>query len=131
LGKIVAPIFEPLGFGDWKISVGLITGFVAKELVVGTLGTLYSLGEIDEESESLRKALQEESRSDGSNMYSPLVAYALMVFVLLYIPCIATIAVIKRETNSWRWPIFTAFYTTTVAWIVAFIVYQGGKLLGL
>jgi ferrous iron transport protein B len=64
-------------------------------------------------------------------MYNPLVAYALMVFVLLYIPCIATIAVIKRETNSWRWPIFAAVYTTAVAWVVSFIVYQGGKLLGL
>ncbi|MEW6104285.1 MAG: hypothetical protein AB1630_12215, partial [bacterium] len=61
----------------------------------------------------------------------PLVAYALMIFVLLYIPCIATIAVIKRETNSWAWAAFTAFYTTAVAWVVSFIVYQGGRLLGL
>jgi len=64
-------------------------------------------------------------------MYNPLVAYSLMVFVLLYIPCVATIAVIKRETNSWRWPLFAAFYTTALAWIVSFIVYQGGGLLGL
>lgn len=128
LGKAIAPIFKPLGFGDWKISVGLVGGFIAKEIVVGTLGTLYSAGE--EESQALRKALQEETRPDGSKMYNPLVAYALMVFVLLYMPCIATIAVIRRETNSWRWPIFSAFYTTAVAWIVAFIVYQGGKLLG-
>jgi ferrous iron transport protein B len=131
LGKTIAPVFKPLGFGDWKVSVGLVGGFIAKEIVVGTLGTLHSVGEQDEESESLRQALQNQTRPDGSKMYNPLVAYSLMVFVLLYIPCVATIAVIKRETNSWRWPAFAAFYTTIVAWIIAFIIYQGGKLLGL
>jgi len=131
LGKIIAPIFRPLGFDDWRVSVSLVGGFVAKEIVVGTLGTLYSAGEVDEESESLRHALQNQTRSDGSKIYSPLVAYALMVFVLLYIPCVATIAAIKRETNSWKWPMFTVFYTTLVAWVVTFIIYQGGRLLGL
>jgi ferrous iron transport protein B len=131
LGRTIAPIFRPLGFADWKISVGLMGGFIAKEIVVGTLGTLHSIGEAGEESQSLRQALQNETRPDGSKMYNPLAAYSLMVFVLLYIPCIATIAVIKRETNSWRWPLFAAFYTTALAWIVSFIVYQGGGLLGL
>ncbi len=131
LGKAIAPVFKPLGFDDWKVSVGLVGGFIAKEIVVGTLGTLHSVGEANEESESLRQALQNQIQPDGNKMYNPLVAYALMVFVLLYIPCVATIAVIKRETNSWRWPIFAAFYTTAVAWIMAFIVYQGGRLLGL
>ncbi len=131
LGKTVAPVFKPLGFDDWRVSVGLVGGFIAKEIVVGTLGTLHSVGEADEESPSLRAALQNQRRSDGSKMYNPLVAYSLMVFVLLYIPCVATIAVIKRETNSWRWPTFAAFYTTAVAWVIAFIIYQGGKLLGL
>ncbi|MEW6686614.1 MAG: ferrous iron transport protein B [Candidatus Edwardsbacteria bacterium] len=131
LGKTIAPVFKPLGFDDWRVSVGLVGGFIAKEIVVGTLGTLHSVGEADEESESLRESLQNQSRPDGNKMYNPLVAYALMVFVLLYIPCVATIAVIKRETNSWRWPTFAAFYTTAVAWIMAFIIYQGGKLLRL
>ena len=131
LGKVIAPVFRPLGLDDWKVSVSLVGGFIAKEIVVGTLGTLHSVGEVDEESEALREALQNETRPDGSKMYNPLVAYALMVFVLLYLPCVATIAVIKRETNSWRWPIFTVFYTTALAWIVAFIIYQGGRLLGL
>jgi ferrous iron transport protein B len=131
LGKAIAPIFKPLGFGDWKVAVGLFGGFIAKEIVVGTLGVLHSLGEQGEESESLRVALRNATAPEGKKIYNPLVAYALMVFVLLYIPCIATIAVIKRETNSWRWPIFTAVYTTAVAWVVSFIVYQGGKLLGL
>jgi len=131
MGRAIAPIFKPLGFDDWKLSVGLIGGFVAKEIVVGTLGTLHSVGGVDEESESLRQRLQSQTRPDGSKKFSPLVAYAIMIFVLLYIPCVATIAVIKRETNSWKWPIFTVFYTTGVAWIASFIVYQGGRLLGL
>ena len=131
LGRAIAPVFRPLGFDDWKVTVGLVGGFIAKEIVVGTLGTLHSVGEADEESESLRQALQNEIRPDGSKMYNPLVAYALMVFVLLYIPCVATIAVIKRETNSWRWPIFAAFYSTLIAWIVSFVIYQGGRFLGL
>lgn len=131
IGKAIAPVFRPLGFDDWKFSVGLAGGFIAKEIVVGTLGTLHSVGEADEESQSLREALQNQTRADGSKMYNPLVAYSLMVFVLLYVPCVASIAVIKRETNSWRWPLFAAFYTTAVAWIVSFTIYQGGRLLGL
>lgn len=131
IGRIIAPIFRPLGFDDWKVSVGLLGGFIAKEIVVGTLGTLHSVGEADEESKGLREALQNEVRPDGSKIYNPLVAYSLMVFVLLYLPCIAAIAVIKRETNSWRWPIFAAFYTTAIAWVVALVIYQGGRLLGL
>lgn len=131
IGKAIAPVFRPLGFDDWKISVGLVGGFVAKEIVVGTLGTLHAVGEADMESETLRHALQNETRLDGSKMYSPLVAYSLMVFVLLYIPCLATVAVIKSETKSWKWPIFSIAYTTGIAWVAAFIVYQGGRLLGL
>jgi len=130
LGRAISPVFKPLGFDDWKVSVGLVGGFVAKEIVVGTLGTLYSVGEVDEESEGLRSALRNETRPDGSKKYNPLVAYSLMVFVLLYMPCVAVIAVIRRETNSWRWPIFAALYTTAVAWFVSFIVYQGGKFFG-
>ncbi len=131
IGRAIAPVFRPLGFDDWKTSVGLIGGFIAKEIVVGTLGTLHSVGEADEESKTLRQALQNQKRSDGSKMYNPLTAYSFMVFVLLYMPCVAVIGVIKRETNSWRWPIFTAVYTTVIAWVVAFVIYQGGTFLGL
>jgi ferrous iron transport protein B len=131
LGKAIAPVFKPLGFDEWRVSVGLVGGFIAKEIVVGTLGTLHSIGEADEESEGLRQTLQRQRRPDGSRMFTPLVAYSLMVFVLLYIPCIATVAVIKRETNSWRWPVFTVLYTTAVAWLVSFIIYQVGRFLGL
>lgn len=128
IGKTVAPLFRPLGFDDWKLSVGLVEGLVAKEIVVSTLGTLHASGD---ESHDLRQALKNQRRADGTKMYTPLAAYSLMVFILLYMPCVAVIAVIKRETNSWFWPSFTALYTTGVAWLAAFIVYQGGKLLGL
>ncbi len=131
MGKAITPIFKPLGFDDWKLSVGLIGGFVAKEIVVGTLGTLHSVGEVDEESESLRQRLQSQTRPDGSKKFNPLIAYSIMIFVLLYIPCIAVIAAVKRETNSWKWPIFMIFYTTGIAWIASFIFYQGGRILGL
>ncbi|MFC1703533.1 ferrous iron transport protein B [Candidatus Omnitrophota bacterium] len=131
LGKAIAPLFKPLGFDDWKIAVGLVGGVAAKEIMIGTLGTLHSVGEVREESEALRGALRDTKRSDGTKLFTPLVAYALMVFVLLYIPCLATIAVIRQETHSWGWPLFTIFYTVVVAWGAAFIVYQGGKLFGL
>ncbi len=130
IGRFIEPVMKPLGF-DWKIGVGLVGGFIAKEIVVGTLGVLYQVGEADEESESLRAALQNDKYPDGRNVYNPLVAYALMVFVLIYVPCVACIAAIKRETNSWRWPLFSTFYLTALAWIMALIVYQGGRLLGL
>lgn len=117
IGTAIAPVFRPLGFGTWQASVSLIFGFAAKEVVVGTFGTVYGVGEA-----GLVGALQ--------NSFTPLSAYAFLVFVLLYVPCMAMIAVIKRETNSWRWPLFTVFYTTAIAWVVAFIVYQGGLLVG-
>jgi len=130
LGRAIEPFVRPLGF-DWKIGVGLIGGFVAKEIVVGTLATLYAVGEAEEESEALREAIKKDTWPDGRKIYTPLTAFALMVFCLLYVPCVASIGVIFRETNSWRWTAFAAFYTTAVAWIVSLIVYQGGKLIGL
>ncbi len=130
IGKTTSVFFTPLGFEDWRIGVSLIGGFVAKEIVVGVLGTLYSLGEVDEETDSLREALRNATREDGTKTYTPLVALSFMVFVLLYIPCIATVAVVKRETNSWKWPVFLVLFTTSVAWTASFIIYQGGTLMG-
>jgi len=130
LGRIIEPVVKPLGF-DWKIGVGLFGGFIAKEIVVGTLGTLYAVGEADEESAPLRERIQNDAWPDGRKIFTPLTAFALMVFTLLYIPCVASIAVIYRETNSLRWPLFAAGYTTAVAWGATLIVYQGGRLIGL
>jgi len=118
IGKIIAPVFQPLGFGNWQAAVSLLFGFIAKEVIIGSMGTLYGVGQ-----EGLSAVLH------GS--FTPLSAYAFMVFVLLYVPCIAVIATIKKETNSWKWPAFTTVYLTVVAWIISFIVYQGGLLLGL
>jgi ferrous iron transport protein B len=124
LGKILAPVFAPIGM-DWRGSVAVLTGFVAKEIVVSTMGVLYAVGaEEDEKSDALKVALRK------SNM-TPLSAYAMMAFVLIYVPCLATVAVIRRETNSWKWTVFSISYSTTLAWLVAFLIYQGGKVVGL
>ncbi|WP_346354369.1 ferrous iron transport protein B [Azotosporobacter soli] len=124
LGQFFAPVTAPLGF-DWKINVSLIAGFSAKEVVVSSLGTIYSVGDGKENGTSLKKALADDPT------FNPLVAYTMMVFTLIYSPCLAVIATIKRETNSWKWAAFSMGYSTALAWLVAFLVYNGGKLLGL
>ena len=124
LGQAIQPVFDPLGF-DWRTSVAVVTGFVAKEIVVSTLGVLHAAGaDANEESEALRRAL----RASGM---TPLGAYTLMAFVLIYVPCLATVAVISRETNSWKWAAFSIAYSLALAWVVSFLIYHGGKLLGL
>jgi len=121
IGKAVAPIFAPIGI-DWRGGVSLLAGFVAKEIVVSTLGVLHAVDE--EGSEALRQALVDSGMT-------ALSAFSMMIFVLLYIPCIATVATIRKETNSMRWTLFSIGYTTVVAWLMAFIVYNGGRLIGL
>jgi len=121
IGKLISPVFEPLGI-DWRGSVALLTGFFAKEIVVSTLGVLYSVEESDD-----RNALKNALLSSGM---TPLSALSMMIFVLLYLPCLATIAMIRKETGSFKWTAFSIVYSTSVAWIAAFCVFQGGKLLG-
>jgi ferrous iron transport protein B len=123
LGKVIAPVLRPLGF-DWRAGVALLTGFVAKEIVVSTFGILYQVrGEEGEESETLRAAIRKAM--------TPLIGYAFMIFVLVYTPCLATVAAIRRETGSWGWTGFAVGYGLALAWFLAFIIYQGGMLLGL
>ena len=122
LGRFVSPILRPLGF-DWRNTVALISGLVAKEIVVGTMGVIYQVGEARNESKKLMESLRKHM--------TPLTAYVFMVFSLIYLPCIATIGVIRRELNSWKWTLFSASYTTVLAWIVSFIFFQGGRLIGL
>ena len=125
VGHSIAPFFKPLGF-DWRSSIALLAGFAAKEVVVTTYGTLYSMGETDpEETGSLREAF----RKDPS--WSPLKAVTFMIFCLIYIPCFVATVVFHKEAGSWKWTGFLIFYTTALAWIISFIVYQGGMLLGL
>ena len=116
LGKAIEPAIEPLGF-DWKMGIGILSGVGAKELVVSTLSVLYT-NEDDVENINLSERIP----------ITPLAAYGYMLFVLIYFPCIATIAAIRQESGSWKWATFAALYTTALAWIVSFVVYQIGSL---
>jgi ferrous iron transport protein B len=131
MGKVIEPVLRPLGF-DWKTGVALVAGLGAKEIVVSTLGTLYSIEDeegLAEEEEPVVKSFAQRAREQSG--YSPLVAYVLMLFTLIYVPCLAVVAVMKRETNGWKWPLFTVGYTIVLAWVVCFLVYRGGLLLGI
>ncbi len=125
IGHFVEPVMRPLGF-DWKISVSIITGMAAKEIVVSTLGVLYP-GDAQKQ-ESLQTRIKEEKYSDGTPVFTTSVVIALMLFVLIYFPCIATIVAIKEESGSWKWGLFTIVYTTLLAWVIAFLAYQIGML---
>ena len=116
IGKAIERVIEPLGF-DWKLGIGLLSGVGAKELVVSTLGVLYT-NDTEADTVSLRERIP----------ITPLVAFCYMVFVLIYFPCIATLVAIKQESGSWRWAIFAALYTTLLAWVIAFAIYQIGSL---
>lgn len=130
LGHAIEPVIEPLGF-DWKIGIGIVGAFAAREVFVSTLGIVYAIeGDADEGSEPLREALRNAKKADGSRAYTPLVALSLMVFFALAMQCISTLAVVRRETQSWRWPAFLFSYMTVLAWVASFLVYQGGRLLG-
>ena len=132
IGHFITPIIAPLGF-DWKIGVSIVTGLAAKEILVGSMGVLYQSDvEADETSVGLQNKLQKQVFTSGprtgEKVFSPLVAFTLMLFVLIYFPCIAVIAAVKREAN-WGWAAFTMIYTTVLAWLVAFATYQAGSLL--
>ncbi|MFT5682620.1 MAG: ferrous iron transport protein B [Myxococcota bacterium] len=130
LGHAIEPIIAPLGF-DWKMGVGLIGAFAAREVFVSTMGLVYGVGgEVDEESPPLREKLAAERRPDGTPTYTPLVGISLMVFFALACQCMSTLAVVKRETRGYRWPVFLFVYMTGLAWIFSFVIYQGGRLMG-
>ncbi len=130
LGHFIEPVIAPLGF-DWKIGVALIASFAAREVLVSTLSIIYNTGKDEtEESETLISAIREAKKDDGSPVWSPLTALTLMVFFVLAIQCMSTIAVVRRETNSWSWTLFMVAYMTGIAYLAAFLTYQGGKLLG-
>jgi ferrous iron transport protein B len=129
-GKFCEPVLQPLGF-NWKIGVGVISAFAAREVLVGTLAIIYGVGkDADESSDSLREALQADRYPDGRPVFTPLVAVSLMVFFVLALQCISTFAVVRRETNGWKWPLFQLGYMTALAYVGSLIVYQGGRWLG-
>lgn len=125
VGKAIEPVMRPLGF-DWKISVSLLSGMAAKEVVVSTLGVLYTGS--SEDQESLEVRLLADKQADGDTTFTPLVVVSLLLFVLIYFPCVATIAAIKEESGSWKWGVFSIVYTTLLAWFISFVVYQVGCL---
>ena len=129
LGKLLEPALAPLGF-DWKIGVGIIGAFAAREVFVSVLGMVYGLGEVGDEVAPLRERMRAETHANGRPVYTPLVGLSLMVFFALACQCMSTLAVVRRETQSWRWPVFMFGYMTTLAWVMSFIVYQGGRALG-
>ncbi len=133
LGRLIEPAIAPLGF-DWKMGIGIVASFAAREVFVSTMAVVYNLGDYDKsEAATTRLAtlMRQEKRPDGTPVYSTLVAVTLMVFYVFALQCVSTVAIVRRETNSWKWPIFQWLYMGALAWVLAFLTYQGGKLLGL
>ncbi len=129
LGKAIEPALAPLGF-DWKIGVGLLGAFAAREVFVSTMAVVYGVGDVDDEATPLRDRMRAETRPDGRPAYTPLVGLSLLVFFALACQCLSTLAVVRRETRSWRWPAFMFGYMTALAYCASLLVYQGGRLLG-
>lgn len=130
IGHAIEPIIKPLGF-DWKIGVGLITSFAAREVVISTLATLYNVEGDSENLVSLSESMKNDiNPKTGLPVYSTLVALSLMVFYVFAAQCMATFAIVRHETNSWKWPLIMITYMTSLAYIASFIVYQGGSLIG-
>ncbi len=129
LGKALEPALEPLGF-DWKIGVGIVGAFAAREVFVSVMGLVYGLGEVGDDDAPLRERMRAEMRADGKPVYTPLVGLSLMVFFALACQCMSTLAVVRRETKSWRWPAFLFAYMTGLAWVMSFTLFQVGSALG-
>jgi ferrous iron transport protein B len=130
MGHAIEPAIAPLGY-DWKIGIGLIGSFAAREVFVGTMKIVYNIESSEKEDIlPLRDTMLKERNAAGRPVFTPLVCIGLMIFYVLAMQCISTVAIVRRETNSWRWPLFQIAYMTGLAWIASFIVYQGGRLLG-
>jgi ferrous iron transport protein B len=133
LGVAIEPVIRPLGF-DWKMGISLVTGFAAKEIVVSTMGVLYQAddGGSDAENSSLQSRIRDEVYTTGSKagqpVFTPLTGLSFLLFVLFYLPCVAVIAAVGRESGSWKWAGFVLFYTTAIAWTASFVVYQVGSM---
>jgi len=133
LGRLIEPAIAPLGF-DWMIGIGIITSFAAREVFVSTMSTVYNVGKADATPSgmnSLAQTLQAQRRPDGTPVYTPLTAVTLMVFYVFALQCVSTVAIVRRETNSWKWPVFQWLYMGALAWALAFVTHLGGGLLGL
>ena len=126
-GRAIEPVIKPLGF-DWRIGVSLVSSFVAREVFVSSMGTIYSVGDRNSSTEQVSRSLPEKLRADP--FFSPLLAVCVMVYYVLAMQCLSTVAVVKRETNGWTWPLFMTGYMTALAWLVTFAVYHVGLATG-
>lgn len=132
IGKTIEPAIAPLGY-DWKIGIALVSSFAAREVFVTAMGQIYNVDGADDEElqrDKTAAAMAAETRPDGTRLFTPLVCISIMVFYVLAMQCISTVAIVRRETGGWKWPLFQIGYMTVLAWVGSFIVYQGGKLLG-
>jgi ferrous iron transport protein B len=132
LGKLIEPAIAPLGF-DWKMGIGIVSSFAAREVFVSTMATVYNVGKYDRSESSMKslaKTLKEQIGPDGTPVYTPLRAVTLMVFYVFALQCVSTVAVVRRETNSWKWPFFQWLYMGLLAWGLAFVTYHVGRLAG-
>ena len=127
IGRSIEPVMKPLGF-DWHLSVSILSGLAAKEVVVSTLGVIFQAGD-NSGRNSLVEKIQSQKDSSGRTVFTPLIAFSFMLFILTYFPCVGVVAAIKRESGSWKWAAFTVFYTTGIAWLLSFTVFQIGKML--
>jgi ferrous iron transport protein B len=131
-GRLLQPLIAPLGF-DWKMGIGIVSSFAAREVFVSTMSIVYNVAEGTDEdthTKDLAQVLRQQKRPDGTPVYTTLTAITLMVFYVLALQCVSTVAVVRRETNSWKWPLFQWVYMGVLAWVFAFVTYQGGRLLG-
>jgi ferrous iron transport protein B len=128
-GHLLEPVIKPLGF-DWQIGIGLVTSFAAREVFVSTMSVVFNTESSANDTTPLRQALAGARWPDGRVLFTPLVCLTLMIYYVFAMQCMSTIAVVKRETNGWKWPIFQTLYMTGTAWVLSFIVFQGGRLLG-
>jgi ferrous iron transport protein B len=126
IGHSIEPVMKPLGF-DWRLTVSILSGLAAKEVVVSTLGVLFQADNGSGKT-SLVQKIQTQQDPSGRQLFTPLIAFSFMLFILTYFPCIGVVAAIKRESGSWKWAAFTVFYTTGIAWVLSFTVYQLGGL---
>jgi ferrous iron transport protein B len=123
LGKSIEPVITPLGF-DWKIGIALITSFAAREVFVGTMATLYSVGDEDKDDLLLKEKMRTAIRPDGSPVFTLASGLSLMIFYVFAMQCMSTLAVVRRETRSWKWPVIQLLYMTGLAYLMSWLVYQ-------
>ncbi|MFM2082848.1 MAG: Ferrous iron transport protein, partial [Verrucomicrobiota bacterium] len=129
-GRAIEPVIAPLGF-DWKMGIGIIGSFAAREVFVSTMSTVYNVGEAGDDTKQLEETLRAQRyEKTGAAIYTPLTAVTLMVFYVFALQCVSTVAVMRRETNGWRWPIFQWLYMGALAWVLAWLTWHGGQWLG-